>query len=102
ALWLERKWTFAAWPKLRSDEVGTRQAASRHNSAARHVANQRAGNGGCVGGVAQKIRQTQTERRSRAGDPLCRGRFSRHGADRLLLGTERAALQEHAGRLSRN
>ena len=69
------------------------KAESRNHSTARDAADQRAGNGRRMGGAAQKIRQTETERRSCARDSLCRGRFSGHGTDRVLLGVRSAALQ---------
>ena len=69
---------------------------------ARDAADQRAGNGRCLGGAAQKIRQTEIERRSRAGDSLRRRRFSRDRADRVLLALRAGTLQRTSRRLSRN
>ena len=59
---------------------------AQDDSAARNVADQRARDGRCLVRAAQEIRQTEIGRRSRAGDSLCRGRFSGHGTDRVLLG----------------
>ena len=53
----------------------------------RHVADQRARMRRCLGRAAQEIRQTETELTiSRRPFEICRGRFSGHRADRLLLG----------------
>jgi len=53
---------------------------------------------GCVAELHKKIRQTQTERRSRAAIRYAEEVF-RHGAI-AYSGTQRAALQRDAGRFS--
>src|SRR5262249_8506174 len=78
ALRNHRERPFPAWSELRSDESRTGEAASRHDSADRHAADQRSRLHRRMGGAAQKIWQTEIERRSRPGGSLCRGRFSGH------------------------
>ena len=58
----QRQRPFAARLELRANESGAGEVEARDHSAARHVADQRAGLRGCVGRAAQEIRQTQTRR----------------------------------------
>ena len=57
----QRQRTFAARLELRANESRARQTESQDDSAARHVADQRAGLRRCLGRVAQEIRQTETQ-----------------------------------------
>ena len=68
------------------------KAEPRDYSPARNVADQCAGMRRCLGGATQEIRETEIERRSRPGDSLCRGRFSRDRVDRVLLAFRSASF----------
>ena len=98
----QRQRPFAARLELRADESRAGEAQTHDDSAARHVADQRARSVDAWAELHKKFGKLSLGDDLSRRDSLCRGRFSGHRADRLLLAFRPGALQGFARRLSPN